>query len=221
MDELDDKLQELARDYHEPPAAPRDEMWARIQARRTATPAAPPKVLPFRLRPAVPVRRYAAWAAGAAAVLLLGIAIGRGTSHAPSAPATIATAPVPAPATGAAVTNVALDAAVRAHLRQSETYLTLFRASVRGGTADPLAVSTARELLASNRFLTSASGTDPKLRALLLDLQLVLVGISQLQAADRPEDFRLITDNLDDAGMLSRLRSATPRAARPYPTGVI
>ena len=30
MDELDDKLQELARGYHEPPAAPRDEMWARI-----------------------------------------------------------------------------------------------------------------------------------------------------------------------------------------------
>jgi len=220
MDELDDKLQELARGYHEPPAAPRDEMWARIQARRAAAPEAPPKVLPFRPRPAVPVHRYAAWAASAAAVLLLGVAIGRGTSRSPSAPETVATASAPA-AVGAATSNVALDAAVRAHLRQSETYLTLFRASVRSGSADPLAVSTARELLASNRFLTSASGTDPKLRALLLDLQLVLVGISQLQAADRPEDFRLITDGLDDAGMLTRLRSATPRGARPYPTGVI
>ena len=36
MDELDDKLQELANEYHVPDAAPRDRMWERIAARREA-----------------------------------------------------------------------------------------------------------------------------------------------------------------------------------------
>ena len=219
MDELDDKLQDLARAYHEPPTPPRELMWARIQAKRAQQePTEPqPVVLPLRPRPQVPVRRIAAWAAGLAAVLLLGIAIGRGTSHDLPAAREMARASAPA----GVESNVALDAAVQAHLRQAETYLTLFRASVRQGETDELAASTARELLASNRFLVSAQGTDPKLRSLLLDLELVLVGITQLQASDRPEDLKLITDGLDEAGMLTRLRSATPRDPRPFPTGVL
>jgi hypothetical protein len=129
-------------------------------------------------------------------------------------------APQP-PAVAPSRANAPLEVAAQAHLRQAETYLTLFRASVRTGETNDLAVSTARELLASNRFLVNASGTDPQMRALLLDLELVLVGISQLQSSDRPEDIRLITDGLDQAGMLTRLRSASPRDSRPLPTGVL
>lgn len=230
MDELDDKLQELAQAYHEPPEAPRERMWARIQAERAAQAAEArrePDVLTFRPRRTVPIRRVAAWAAGVAAVLLLGIAIGRGTRGEPIR-SEMAQAPAitPQPATTnasseAVATNVALDAAVQAHLRQAEAYLTLFRASVRSGETDHLALPAARELLATNRILVGAPGMDPRRRELMLDLELVLVGISQLQASGRPADIQLITDGLDQAGMLTRLRSAAPRDRRPLPTGVI
>lgn len=219
MDELDDKLQDLARGYHEPPTPPRELMWARIQTKRALHVERRPDVLPLRPRPVPPVRRAAAWAAGIAAVLLIGFALGRRTSPT-TAPGEIAMAP--RPATGApANANAALEVAALAHLRQAESYLTLFRASVRSGDTDDLAVSTARELLASNRFLVNAPATDPQMRALLLDLELVLVGISQLQSPGRPEDIRLITDGLDEAGMLTRLRTASPRDSRPLPTGVL
>ena len=60
MDELDDKLQDLARGYHEPPSPPRELMWARIQAKRTPPVEHRPDVLPLRRRPVAPVRRAAA-----------------------------------------------------------------------------------------------------------------------------------------------------------------
>jgi hypothetical protein len=154
-----------------------------------------------------------------AAVLLIGVAIGRRTAPA-AGPGDVAVSSQ-APTSTTAKPGAALEVAALAHLRQAETYLTLFRASVRAGDTNDLAVSTARELLASNRFLLSAPDTDPQMRALLLDLELVLVGISQLQASDRPEDVQLITDGLDEAGMLTRLRTASPRDSRPLPTGVL
>jgi hypothetical protein len=218
MDELDDKLQGLAQGYHEPPTPPRELMWARIQAKRAPLGERAPDVLPFRPRPAPRVRRIAAWAAGIAAVLLIGFALGRRTSST-AAPGEVAMAPPPASIAHNA--NAALEVAALAHLRQAESYLTLFRASVRAGETDDLAVSTARELLASNRFLVNAPATDPQMRALLLDLELVLVGIAQLQATGRPEDIRLITDGLDEAGMLTRLRTASPRDSRSLPSGVL
>jgi len=220
MDELEEKLQQLAHGYHEPPTAPREQMWARIEARRAATVERRPGALPLR-RPRSPVRRAAAWAAGMAAVLLIGVAIGRRTAPAAGPGDVAVSSQAQAPTGATEQAGAALEVAALAHLRQAETYLTLFRASVRAGDTNDLAVSTARELLASNRFLLSAPDTDPQMRALLLDLELVLVGISQLQASDRPEDLQLITDGLDEAGMLTRLRTASPRDSRPLPTGVL
>jgi hypothetical protein len=220
MDELDDRLQELARGYHEPPAPRRELMWARIEARRAARPApAEPPVVPLQPRPAAPLRRTAAWAAGLAAVLTIGFALGRRSADAPAGPGVAA--PPAVTAAGPSARHEALAIAAQAHLRQAETYLTLFRASVNAGDLDGLAVPAARELLATNRILTSAPGTDPRMRRLLLDLELVLVEIAQLQASGRPDDVRLITDGLDEAGMLTRLRAAAPRDATPLPIGVL
>jgi hypothetical protein len=220
MDELDDRLQDLARGYHEPPAPRRDMMWARIEARRAARPApGAPSVIPLRPRPVAPLRRAAAWAAGLAAVLTLGFALGRRSADAPAGPGDATSVAVTAAAPSAR--REALAVAAQAHVRQAESYLTLFRASVNAGDLDGLAVPAARELLATNRVLTSAPGTDPRLRQLLLDLELVLVEIAQLQASRRPDDVRLITDGLDEAGMLTRLRAAAPRDARPLPIGVL
>ncbi len=51
MDELDDKLQELANEYHVPDAAPRDRMWERIAARREARGRRQESSEPIRLAP--------------------------------------------------------------------------------------------------------------------------------------------------------------------------
>jgi hypothetical protein len=87
-DQMDELLIQGARDYNEPNAVPREEMWARIaEARRAAT---APKVAPRN------TWRWVSIAAAAAIVLALGITIGRrlereapaGTQNIAKAPAT-------------------------------------------------------------------------------------------------------------------------------------
>jgi hypothetical protein len=66
-DEMDDQLRHLVQSYNEPPATPRDAMWERIDAARSA---------PVAIG-APRHRRWLRTAVGIAAVLVLGIAIGR------------------------------------------------------------------------------------------------------------------------------------------------
>jgi hypothetical protein len=97
------------------------------------------------------------------------------------------------------------------HLGQAEVFLTLFRASVREGHQERLASATARQLLATNRLLIdSPAGSDPRLKLLLQDLELVLAQIAQLAPGRQSEDLKLITDGLERDGMLVRLRAAVP-----------
>ncbi|HTC23390.1 MAG TPA: hypothetical protein VK688_03455 [Gemmatimonadales bacterium] len=208
---LEPELREAARAYHEPPSVPRDAVWVQIQRRRAEQ----------QRRWARPTRRVWRWAAGVAAALALGVGIGRlsvrtrGPAAGASAP-TVATSPAattPAP-TGAASTKdeaTAYRLATADHLAQAEAFLTLFRASVREGHEERLASATARQLLATNRLLIdSRAGTDPRLRLLLQDLELVLAQIAQLAPGRGREDLKLITDGLEQGGMMVRLRAAVP-----------
>jgi hypothetical protein len=205
---LEPELRDAARTYHEPPPVPREALWAGIQARRALD-------RPFRRS-----RRVWAWAAGIAAVLALGVGIGRltvRTSRSPERGASpVATTPPPsAPGTASSVTARDDAAAYRLvaaeHLGQAEVFLTLFRASVREGHQERLASATARQLLATNRLLIdSPAGSDPRLKLLLQDLELVLAQIAQLAPGRQSEDLKLITDGLERDGMLVRLRAAVP-----------
>lgn len=119
---LDPAVQELARCYNTPPATPRDVMWERIQASRraaAATPVATP-VVPLRRPAPAPahIRRFA-WAAGIAALLATGVAIGRlsapGAVDAPiaantTAPAVPEQSPAPVAADAAPQELVSADA---------------------------------------------------------------------------------------------------------------
>jgi hypothetical protein len=238
-DRFDDLLRDSARDYNDPPETPREEMWAAIQARMAegkeaekgekvekADRASPersegaeeaeaaeqadtrdPRVLPFRnFRSFRPVHL----AAGIAALLALGIGLGRLTVQKPN--------PVPAPVSVATETprtgGTAYQIATTEHLSQSEAFLTLFRASLRSGGSERLASATARQLLATNRLLLdSPAASDAKTRLLLQDLELVLAEIAQLSPQPRTRDLDLITDGLEQGGVLSRLRTAVPSGA--------
>jgi hypothetical protein len=203
-DPLDESLRAAARDYHAPPETPRDSMWRAIEAQRRAD----------RTRGPV-VRRWIPWAAAAAALIALGVGIGRWS--APGTPAEPA-APTPLAGGGTAprVNETAYRLATVDHLGQSEAFLTLFRASVRSGRQERLASATARQLLASNRLLLdSPAARDPKIRVLLEDLELVLAELAQLSPDARPGDRELIREDLERGGMLSRLRTVVPAGATP------
>jgi hypothetical protein len=196
---LEPSLLAAAREYHRPPEPPREAIWRAIQAERR---------LERATRPAP--RRWVAWAAAAAALVALGVGIGRVTwTGRPSGGAAVANWG-PAAATPR-VNETAYRLATFEHLGQSEAFLTLFRASVRTGGQERLASVTARQLLATNRLLLdSPAGGDRKTRLLLEDLELVLAEIAQLAADPRPEDRELIREGLDRGGVLSRLRTEVP-----------
>jgi hypothetical protein len=201
---LEPSLLAAAREYHRPPEPPREAIWRAIQAERRAERA---------IRPGP--RRWVPWAAAAAALLAVGVGIGRLTQPGPANRG----APVANWGPSAAAPRVN-EAAYRLttleHLGQSEAFLTLFRASVRTGGQERLASATARQLLATNRLLLdSPAATDRKTRVLLEDLELVLAEIAQLAADAQPDDRALIREGIDRGGVLSRLRTEVPAGTTP------
>lgn len=197
---LEPSLLAAAREYHRPPEPPREAIWRAIQAERRAQRA---------IRPGP--RRWVPWAAAAAALLAVGVGIGRLTQ---SGPATDRGAPVAnwGPSGRAPrVNEAAYRLTTLEHLGQSEAFLTLFRASVTTGGQERLASATARQLLATNRLLLdSPAAVDRKTRVLLEDLELVLAEIAQLAADAQPDDRALIREGMDRGGVLSRLRTEVP-----------
>ena len=219
---LDPRIIELAKNYNAPLAADRDAMWRAIEARRQEVKAAARQETAGR-QPVVSGRRKArgsrrpvlstraaAWISGIAALLVLGIGIGRMT-----APTALEVASVDSMVPVAKTPATALEVAAAQHLSQAEVYLTLFRASVRTGQVDSLPVAAARQLLATNRLLLDSPAANVRLRPLLLDLELVLAEITQLGTTGRQADVQLITDGLDHSDVMMRLRVAPGRGSLP------
>jgi hypothetical protein len=205
-DRFEDRLREAAREYNEPPETPRDAMWSAIQSDRLEgrkperAPAVNVRTLRF-LRPL-------SWAAGIAALLGIGVGLGRlSTRTEPSKPV-----PAIAAAPGEAKVNAtAYRLATTEHLEQSEAFLTLFRTSVRRGGDERVASATARQLLATNRLLLdSPAAQNGRTKLLLQDLELVLAEIAQLSPRPTSGELELINDGLENGGMMSRLRTAVP-----------
>ena len=201
-DPLDESIRAAARDYHRPPDTPREAMWREIERARR---------LDRARRPAP--RRVIPWAAAAAAVLALGIGIGRISRPAAPADGAVTTA---TPPTAPRVNETADRLATEEHLGQSEAFLTLFRASVRTGSQERLASATARQLLATNRLLLdSPAAQNRKTRLLLEDLELVLAEIAQLTPEATAGDREVIREGMERGGVLSRLRTVVPAGTTP------
>jgi hypothetical protein len=219
-DRFDDLLRDSTREYNQPPETPRDAMWERIVAQRAETTEGTrdrgneeriQHRVSKRFRSIVPpFPRSVAWAAGIAAILALGIGLGRLTVGRPGS----VTGPGPLAVATPRVNATAYRLVTTEHLSQSEAFLTLFRASVRGRGDERLASATARQLLATNRLLLdSPAASDARTRLLLQDLELVLAEIAQLSPQPRSRDLDLITEGLEQGGVLSRLRTAVPAGA--------
>ena len=190
-DRFEDMVREAGRDYHRPPETPREEMWAAIDAERRSRRAAPRVIV---MRPAW------RWGIGMAAVLLIGIAIGRVLG--PKAPAS----PVDSVVTQSS-DGVAYRLAAAQYLGRTEALLAGFRSDAPTGVLDQQFVAQARDLLSSTRLLLdSPAGNDPQLKPLLEDLELVLAQIARLPARPEPPDVYLIDQALDQREVISRLR---------------
>jgi cell division septation protein DedD len=100
-------------------------------------------------------------------------------------------------------------------LGQAEALLTAYRASDRTG---PNAIASrqlglwGRDVLSSTRLLLdSPAGSDPQLRPLLNDLELVLVQIIQLSGTPLGESDRALIDRaMREHDLLQRIRTAVP-----------
>ncbi len=196
---LPERLQQAARGYNQPPAAPREEMWWAISAARA------------RRRSARHVARRVYWGLALAATLVLGIGIGRLVSR--------GAGPLPALAGSAAYARAttAYRVAAGQYLARTEVLLTDFSAESRKGRLDPQFIESARDLLTTTRLmLDSPAADDPQLNVLLQDLELVLAQVSQLPDEPRQKsDIDLINQGMTQRGVLARLRAATPAAGSP------
>lgn len=198
-------MRDLARDYNQPPMiVPRDAMWAAIEAGQRRG----------RPRAMIFVRRFAPLAAAAVLILAIGITIGRGTASGPiSKPPVIAQGPAPAPAAPGMPDAYAV--VTTQQLVQVQALLTAFNAntldSAGNAKADAHLASWARDLLSNTRLLlNSPAGADPHRKALLQDLELVLVQIAALSPDAATTDRAAIAQTLKDAQVLPRIQAAIP-----------
>jgi hypothetical protein len=152
------------------------------------------------------------WAA-AAAVLIIGIALGRAT--APGGPSAAVQPVVEEGTGGVRPTPAALDFAALEHLGRSESLLTMVRADARSGRLDPAVAPWARSLLSQTRLLLDANGgADATLDELLGELELVLIQI--VGVAEAGDEARMRTEldltvgGMDEREVLARIRAAMP-----------
>ena len=186
-------LQDAAKSYHAPRTTPREEMWARIAAER-------------QRKHVIELRPWMRWAVAAAAVLAIGIGIGRWTAN--RAPVT--NGAVVASATDS-TTELVYEVAATQYLSRTEAFLTSFRSDARRGANAARFAAQARDLLTTTQLmLDSPAGDNPRFRPLLEDLELVLVQISQLGARGAANETDLIRQGMNQSNVLPKLRSVIP-----------
>lgn len=205
-------LKDAARTYHAPRPTPRDEMWARIEAAR-------------RHKPVIELRPWMRWAVAAAAVLVLGIGIGRWTATGSIGTAVAtndsarSTAQTQVSREIDSLAGVAYQIAATQYLSRTETFLTSFRADANRSTNTARLARQARDLLTTTQLMLDSPAADnPRLRSLLEDLELVLMQISMLNPLQNGRDRDLITEGMNQSNVLPKLRSAIPAGPVPART---
>lgn len=209
QNEFEKFLDGAAREYNPPPPTPREEIWAGIQ--REMEPSERRDVLEIgqagtrrRQQRREKLRRWTPWALGiaAAATLAVGFGLGRVSTEAGLTPGSesVAAAPDREPP------SLPVRMAAADHMGEAEALLTMYRSGQR--EADRAAtIRWARELLSGTRMmLDSRISEDPRMAALLSDLELVLVQIVSSDAGSIPEQ-DLIEEGIEERELMTKLRS--------------
>lgn len=201
---------------------PRERMWARIEAlvplemaRRTPA-SAMDAIADDRVRPIATVRAPNRWRtiAAVAALILLGVAIGRfavpGARDATTP--TVASADTPR-TTPPSAGDIEVRAAMTDHLQQTVTVLATFDRAP-SASADSASRTQLRQLLGTTRLLLDdPSLRDARTHRLLQDLELVLVQLSRVRAA-APATREVADLTLRETNLLPRLREAASGEGR-------
>src|SRR6266704_1598043 len=189
-DRLDERLRQAAQDYHRPPATPRA----------------------ARKRRVIVVRATLRWGVGIAALLALGVAIGRWSATGSPTSSRVA-------GTGERTSAFVYQLAAAQYLSRTEALLTGFRTEIHGRAPTAQFSVQARDLLCTTRLmLDSPAARDVRLKSLLEDLELVLAQIAQLPSSGDRDDVQLINQGLDQRSVLLRLRTANPASPGPVRT---
>jgi uncharacterized membrane-anchored protein YhcB (DUF1043 family) len=201
-EKFEEFLKRALADMEPVPTPPREAMWAQIdEARRFA-----------RKAERTGSRRvWASWAVGLAAMLAVGIGIGRMTArqqeNTPAAPQVAAVSDVTPNRTSYRI-------AVAQHLNRAEALLTSFRTQPERRPIDPQLAVFARDLLSSTQLLLdSPAGDDPSVALLLRDLELILAQIARLSVPSA-EERAIVEDGLEKTAVLPRLRATTAGPAQ-------
>ncbi|HKW47198.1 MAG TPA: hypothetical protein VJN70_07125 [Gemmatimonadaceae bacterium] len=207
-DRLDELLEDAARTYNRPPderQMPLAEIWSAVETH----------IFPTARRPV----RYAQWLRIAAA-LLIGVGIGRLSisrflGHAKEIAGKTDT--LPQPKTDRLADVQAVDPMTSRYLGQAAALLIALPVETNAKRPDGAFTKRANDLLLTTRLLLdSPSGSDPALRNLLEDLELVLVQVVRLEKdrdPSRQTEMELIQQALDQRDVIPRLRNAASEYA--------
>jgi len=201
---MDSTVERIREQYNPPPATPREQMWTVIEAGLGPRRGDVVSLAEARAKRMLG-RNPLGWAAAAAAVLILGVGIGR------------MTAPVPSVEGSRQVVRQAsvMRAAALEHFGRSESLLTLVRADARNGQVDPAVGKWARGLLTETRLLMDVPETaDPAVQELLQDLELVLVQLAGAvdggDGAQEPSELTLALRGMEEHDVLTRIQAVLP-----------
>jgi hypothetical protein len=197
-DRLDQIINSAADHYNVPPVnAPLDEMWTAIEAEAFS-----PRVQAISTRRTSLVNNP--WLR-MAAVLVLGVAIGRYTTRGPAAPAQVAartTSETPD-------LEASYQLSAERYLGQTVTLVAGLPKQLQSGRIDSAYVARASESLTQLRLLMdSPAASNPRLRALFEDLELVLVQVVQMPANGSATDAKLIRQAMQERDVMPRLVDA-------------
>ena len=198
-DQLDNIINTAADHYNVPPVNPPfDQMWTAIESEAFA-----PKVQSI-----VPARRASLannpWLR-MAAVLVLGVVIGRYTMRTTSASAPVATPTVAQAPDLEASYQLSADR----YLGQTVTLVAGLPKQLQSGRIDSAYVARASESLTQLRLLMdSPAASNPRLRALFEDLELVLVQVVQMPSSGNATDAKLIRQAMQEKDVMPRLVDA-------------
>ena len=217
---MDDKeISEMAQQHNQPPEVPRDRMWAKIDAARTERRGLLQPDFSARRSPAFRIMRLTA---AVAAVLILGIFIGRLTLETETLPVGD-TSPVAVVADTSTVqetppvnTGLRRDVyamAARDLFGRADFLLTDFK--VRSCGRDDLSEvpDWAGGMLVQTRLLMDTpAADDTQMKNLLEDLELVLAQIVGLSRENCAGDMAWIRQGLQERSTIDRLRTVSAGA---------